>query len=54
MLIKIKNAKKEIFSMVFLFLIFFTALFFNEKIAVPNALMCIFTIYAKNIFSQIA
>ncbi|MGK0535972.1 hypothetical protein [Bacillus sp. 'calajunan'] len=51
MLINVKNAKKEIFSMIFLFLIFFTALFFNEKIAVANMLMCIFTIGTKDIFS---
>ncbi|WP_179958486.1 hypothetical protein [Bacillus sp. BPN334] len=51
MLIQIKNAKKEIFSMAFLFSLYFIALFFNEKIAIANALMCIFTIYAKKIFS---
>ncbi|WP_167496990.1 hypothetical protein [Bacillus pacificus] len=54
MLIQIKDAKKEIFSVVFLFSLYFIALFFNEKIAIANALMCIFTIYAKNIFSQLA
>ncbi|EJR27989.1 hypothetical protein H0I83_30820 (plasmid) [Bacillus thuringiensis serovar fukuokaensis] len=51
MVIQIKNAKKEIFSMAFLFSLYFIALFFNEKIAIANVLMCIFTIYAKKIFS---
>lgn len=48
MLIQIKNAKKEIFSIAFLFSLYFIALFFNEKIAMANALMCIFNINAKN------
>ncbi|SCN42075.1 hypothetical protein [Bacillus wiedmannii] len=52
MLIEVKNAQKEILFMVFLFSLFFTALFFDEKTAVSGALTCFFSILVENKFSQ--
>ncbi|EOO12875.1 hypothetical protein [Bacillus cereus] len=52
MLTNFKNAKKEILSMIFLFSLFFSALFFDENTAVSGALMCFFSILATNKFSQ--
>ncbi|WP_173927857.1 hypothetical protein [Bacillus thuringiensis] len=52
MITNFKNAKKEILSMLFLFSLFFLALFFDEKAAVSGVLMCFFSILATNKFSQ--
>ncbi|WP_170969750.1 hypothetical protein [Bacillus wiedmannii] len=52
MLTNLKNAKKEILSMIFLFSLFFSTLFFDEKAAVSGALMCFFSILATNKFSN--
>ncbi|ACM15863.1 TPA: hypothetical protein QC153_005618 [Bacillus cereus] len=50
MKIKLKGS----LAMLFIFSLFFIALFFDEKAAVSGVLMCFFSILAKEKFSRIA
>ncbi|MED3350921.1 hypothetical protein P4388_20150 [Bacillus thuringiensis] len=49
---KINKGLKETLFMVILFSLFFMALLFDEKTGVSSALMCFFSIFASDKFSQ--
>ncbi|UYX55842.1 hypothetical protein M3Y14_33010 (plasmid) [Bacillus thuringiensis] len=49
---QMKKAKNEILLMAILIPLFFISLFYDEKTAVLTAFPCLFSLLAKNIFSQ--
>lgn len=49
---QMKKAKNEILLMAILFSLFFIMLFYDEKTAVLTTFPCLFSLFAKNLFTK--